>query len=153
MPRRFPLQPLLDLAQSHADEAAKQLHALRVKWQQAEDKLQELTGYREDYRARLLQATKRGLSVASWRDFQLFLDKLESAIRQQREEVAHCKTRWESGQREWLARQRKVKAFDTLAQRHVRSEERREAKKEQRDLDEFAAKIFERGQGEDGGDR
>src|SRR5512135_561389 len=134
MPKRFPLQPLLDLSQSHADEAAKQLQALRAKWQQAEEKLQELIGYRDDYRARLLHATKQGLPVASWRDFQLFLDKLERAIRAQREEVAQCKHRWEFGQREWLAKHRKVKAFDTLAQRHERSEQKREAKREQRDL-------------------
>lgn len=152
MPRRFPLQPLLDLAQSHADQAAKRLHALRIKWQEAEEQLQQLKGYREDYRVRLVESTKQGLPVTSWRDYQLFLDKLELAIRQQQVEVEHCKTRWEAGQREWLAQQRKLKAYATLAQRHVRREEMREAQKEQRELDEFAAKMFEHGQ-EDAEDR
>ncbi len=146
MPRRFPLQSLLDVAQGHADDAAKRLHALRAKWQEAEEKLRQLMGYRDDYRARLLGSTRQGLSVTFLRDYQLFLDKLELAIRQQQAEVAQCKNRWETGQREWLAQQRKLKAYGTLAQRHERSEERREARKEQRELDEFAAKIFERSQ-------
>jgi flagellar FliJ protein len=143
MPRRFPLQSLLGLAQSQSDDAAKRLHALRARWLEAEEKLRQLMGYQEDYRMRLLESSRQGLSVSSWRDYQLFLDKLQLAIRQQQAEVLQCKGRWEAGQREWLAEQRKLKAYGTLAQRHERSEERREAQQEQRELDEFAAKIFE----------
>jgi len=143
MSRRFPLQSLRDLAQTHLDDAAKILHSLKVRWQEAEGKLQELISYREDYRLRLLHATKQGLSATLWRDFQSFLDKLDVAIRQQREEVGRCERRWEVGQREWLARRHKLKAYDTLAERHMQKEDQRIARLEQRDMDEFAGKSFE----------
>ena len=39
----FPLQPLLDLAQDHTDAAARNLHTLKIKWQEAEEKLRQLT--------------------------------------------------------------------------------------------------------------
>lgn len=149
MPRRFPLQSLRDLAQTHLDDAAKVLHALKVRWQEAEVKLQELTGYREDYRSRLLHSTQQGLPATLWRDFQLFLDKLDMAIRQQREEAARCQRRWEAGQREWLARRHKLKAYDTLADRHLQQEEKKAARLEQRDMDEFAGKSFERQRSKD----
>lgn len=142
MPRRFPLQPLLDLAQTHTDTAARDLHMLKVKWQEAEEKFRQLTVYREDYREKLLQTTKLGMQVSSLRDFQLFLGKIEVAIRQQAEEVARCKKRWEDGLHEWQAKQRKLKAFDTLSQRHLSSERKREDKLEQREQDELSGNKF-----------
>ncbi|MCE5182556.1 MAG: flagellar export protein FliJ [Betaproteobacteria bacterium] len=143
MPRRFPLQPLLDLAQNHTDAAARNLHALKVAWQGAEEKHRQLISYRGDYQARLLQATKMGMQVNSLKDFQLFLGKLEAAIRQQAEEVERCKKRWEEGRHEWQAKQRKLKAFDTLSLRHQNSEKKREDKLEQREQDELSGKKFE----------
>ncbi|HUX63924.1 flagellar export protein FliJ [Sulfuricella sp.] len=142
MPRRFPLQPLLDLAQNHTDAAARDLHTLKVGWQEAEEKFRQLTAYREDYRAKLLQTTKLGMQVSSLRDFQLFLGKIEVAIRQQAEEVERCKKRWEDGRYEWQAKQRKLKAFDTLSQRHLSSERKREDKLEQREQDELSGNKF-----------
>jgi len=142
MPRRFPLQPLLDLAQNHTDAAARDLHTLKVKWQEAEEKFRQLAAYREDYRAKLLQTTKLGMQVSSLRDFQLFLGKIEVAIRQQAEEVGRCKKNWEDGRHEWQAKQRKLKAFDTLSQRHLSSERKREDKLEQREQDELSGNKF-----------
>ncbi|MDD5328866.1 MAG: flagellar export protein FliJ [Sulfuricella sp.] len=144
MPRRFPLQPLLELAQDHSDAAARDLHKLKAAWQEAEEKLGQLAAYREDYRNRLLQATKVGMQANSLKDFHLFLGKLETAIRHQTEEVARCKKRWDDGKLVWQARQRKLKAFDTLSQRHLRSELKREDKQEQREQDELSGRDFER---------
>lgn len=144
MPRRFPLQPLLDLAQDHTDAAARNLHKLKVTWQDAEEKLRQLMSYREDYRTRLLQATKLGMQVNSLKDYHLFLGKLEVAIRHQMEEVASCERQWEEGRHEWQAKQRKLMAFDTLSQRHLRSEQKREDKQEQHEQDELSGRESER---------
>lgn len=140
MPRRFPFQPLLDLANNHTDAAARHLNQLKVQWNEAEEKLRQLLEYREDYRARLLNSTRLGMPANSLKDYQLFLGKLELAIRQQTEEVARCKKHWEHGRHEWQAQQRKLKAFDTLAQRHRRSEQKREANLEQREQDELSSR-------------
>lgn len=145
MPRRFPLQPLLDLAQDHTDEAARNLHKLKAIWQEAEEKLRQLVGYREDYRTRLLQATKLGMQANSLKDYHLFLGKLEVAIRHQMDEVAACERRWEEGRHEWQAKQRKLKAFDTLSQRHLLGERKREDKREQHEQDELSGREGERG--------
>lgn len=140
MPRRFPLQPLLDLANRHADAAARNLNQLKTQWNEAEEKLRQLLAYREDYRGRLLHSTKLGMQANSLKDYQLFMGKLELAIRQQSEEVGRCKQHWELGWHEWQAQQRKQKAFDTLAQRHRRGEQKREAKLEQREQDELSSR-------------
>lgn len=149
MPRRFPLQPLLDLAQDHTDAAARKLGMLKAKWQEAEEKLQQLKSYRVDYQARLLRGTKTGMQANSIKDFHLFLGKLDLAIRQQSEEVERCRKSWEGGLHEWQAKQRRLKAFDTLSQRHLSSERKREDKQEQREQDELSINRVEPEQPDD----
>lgn len=138
MSRRFPLQTLLDLTQSHTDAAAGALHALKGQWQIAEDKLSQLLQYENDYRARLQQSTQRGMSVYEILNFQQFLVKLEVAIIQQREEVNNCKNRWELGQLEWQQHKRKLNAYDTLSDRHRKNELKVEARQEQREQDDLS---------------
>ncbi len=146
MPRRFHLQPLLDLARNNSDDAGRKLQQLKVKWQEADFKLSQLTGYREEYRNRLLQNTQQGMQMVAWREFQLFMDKLDQAIALQGDEVEKCKQQWEGGRREWLERQRQLKAYDTLSQRHAASEVKRDSKKEQLEQDEFAGRAFQSAQ-------
>lgn len=140
MAREFPLQTLLNLAQVRTDEAAKRLQALKARWLDAEEKLKQLIAYREGYRARMLESASSGTSAFALRDFQLFMVKLDAAIRLQQEEVARCEARWGAGQQEWLKQRGKVKAFDTLSLRHRRAEARREDRIEQKEQDEFAGK-------------
>ena len=142
MPKRFPLQPLFDLAQSQLDDSAKILGLLKMQWQQADEKLQQLLSYREDYRIRLHNGVKQGMNATQMRDFQVFLRKLELAIKQQKDEVARCQALWEAGQRDWLEHRRKLKTYDTLSQRHHRTEAVREARLDQREQDEHARKSF-----------
>ena len=144
MARRFQLQTLLDLAKNHSDDAAKQLHVLKTRWHESEENLRQLMVYREEYRARLAHSMKQGMRAMSCQDFHRFLGKLDQAIKQQAAEVDAAKARWEEGKREWLNRRRKVQAYDTLHQRHLRSEATREARLEQREQDEFAGKQFGR---------
>lgn len=150
MARKFPLQTLLDLAQDHADAAAKNLQTLKVRWHEAEEKLGQLLAYRESYRERLRESAAGGTSATALRDFQLFMAKLDTAIKLQHDEVARCQARWSAGQQEWLRQRGKLKAYDTLSARHKRSEEKREGRIEQKELDEFANKQEQRRQGEDG---
>lgn len=138
MARKFPLQPLLDLSQNQMDSAAKNLHALKVRWNDAEEKLKQLLAYRESYRERLRDSGSSGTSAMAMRDFQLFLAKLDTAIKLQQDEVARCQARWNAGQQEWLKQRGKLKAFDALSQRHRRAEEKRENQIEQKEQDEFS---------------
>ncbi|PWB55340.1 MAG: flagellar export protein FliJ [Nitrosomonadales bacterium] len=144
MARKFPLQPLLDLAQNHMDSAAKNLQALKARWNDAEDKLRQLLAYRESYRERLRESGGNGTSAMALRDFQLFLAKLDAAIKLQQDEVARCQARWNAGQQEWLKQRGKLKAFDTLSQRHRRAEEKRENQIEQKEQDELSRKQSDR---------
>lgn len=141
MARPFPLKTLLQLARDNSEEAGRKLGKLKAKWQEAEEKHQQLFSFREEYRNRLHLNTQQGMQMSAWREFQSFMQKLDKAIEMQGDEVAKCKLRWEAGQREWMEEQRKLKAYDTLEQRHQSKENQREAKVEQKETDEFAGKL------------
>lgn len=138
MARRFPLQFVLEHTQDQVDDAAKQLALLKAQWQAAEDKLAQLETYRRDYGDRLGQTAQGGMSVAALRDFQVFLGKLDGAVEAQRADVSRCQAAWEAGREEWLVRRSKLKAFQTLEQRHQSREAVRESRLEQKEQDESA---------------
>ena len=134
----FRLQPLLDYARDRSDTAAQELQRLRQQWSAAEEKLSQLQAYLADYHDRLNNTAAGGMTAASLRDFQRFIAKLELAIQSQNEEVVRCRQRWEAGQRLWMEREREVKAYDALKNRHHQEEQRKENKRDQRVQDEFA---------------
>jgi flagellar FliJ protein len=144
MPRRFPLQSLLELAQEHTDAAAKTLCALKAEWNAAEEKLQQLLQYQQEYRQRLQHASQQGLNIATLREFQHFIAKIDAAIALQTLEVERCKKRWDMGREAWQQKKNKQGAFDALAKRHEVREVRRETKVEQQEQDEFASDSFRR---------
>ena len=144
MARRFPLQPLLDLANDRVDAATQRLAQLKQRWQAQEDKLNQLFSFQDEYRQRLADTLAHGVDMARMRDFQVFLQKLDLAIRQQRIEVQHAKFSWEECQIAWLEERRKLKTFDILKERHLHGETHRENRLEQRDQDEYARNIAHR---------
>ena len=144
MARKFPLQPLQELAQNNLDTAERHLQKLADQTRQAEEKLQQLEGFRGEYQQRLQQSTAQGMHALMWRDYQAFLGKLDAAIAQQSQEVERCRARWEAGRQQWLARRQRSRAFDTLAERHQSAENQREDRREQKETDEFAAKSHAR---------
>jgi len=142
MAKRFSLQPLHDLANDRLEVATRRLAQLKQRWQAEEDKLAQLQGFREEYRRRLGEAVSAGLDMTRMRDFHAFIAKIETAIRQQMTEIERSKAEWEQGQRVWLEERRKLKTYDVLKERHLRTERLRENRVEQREQDEHARKTL-----------
>ena len=140
MPRNFSLQPLHDLANNRVEAATRQLALLKQQWQSQEDKLKQLYAFQEEYRQRLHNTLTQGVDMTRMRDFQVFLHKLDIAIRQQLIEIDRAKQRWENGQRVWMEERRKLKTYDVLKTRHQRAEVQREGRIEQREQDEHGRK-------------
>jgi len=140
MSKPFALQTVLDLMRQRADEATIQLAGLIASEKDADAKLKLLSDYRAEYAQRFQDAAREGLAPQQWRNFQDFLRRLDEAIDQQRQVVARSRRNTSRGQEAWRAQQVKLKAMDTLAIRHHEAEERREARRDQKLLDEIAAR-------------
>ena len=143
MVKPFPLQTLLELSQLRMDESAKRLGALLAGEQEAGARLVLLQQYRDEYNERFVAAAQVGIGRDAWSNYQSFLARLDYAIIQAQAMVAQSKLRTADGQRELAAKHGKVKAFDTLSQRHRSRELGMETRKEQKIQDEHAARYHQ----------
>jgi flagellar FliJ protein len=139
----FPLQTILELMQTRSDEATRELARLIANEKDAKSKLEMLMGYRDEYAERFREASQNGLTQLEWRNFQQFLGRIDEAIEIQRGTVAVQVQNTTAGQVQWQKQRRKLKAFDTLSNRHFTSENAREMKRDQKLQDEFAARPRE----------
>ncbi len=142
MARHFSLQPLCDLAQERVETATRELATLKQQWQLQEDKLKQLQLFQSEYRRRLHDTLTLGVDMTRMRDFQVFLHKIDIALRQQQIEIEHARVRWEHGQRAWMEARRKLKTYDVLKERHQQKEAQRDGRIEQREQDEHARKSY-----------
>ena len=140
MTKPFALQTVLDLMQIRADEATRDLARLISIEKDAKAKLEMLQQYRDEYATRFRESAQKGLTQREWHNFQQFLNRLDEAIDLQRKTVATQTRNTAAGQSQWQQQRKKLKAFDTLSDRHFASENAREMKKEQKVQDEFAAR-------------
>lgn len=142
MPQAFPLQTLLELMQSRTDEATRKLGQLISTEQSQRSRLDMLEQYREEYAQRLRNATNEGITRLILRNYQEFLARIDEAIEQQRLTVESAQLSTKTGQNQWAAQNKQLKAIDTLSVRHDARERYRENKLEQKLMDEFSSRKY-----------
>ena len=140
MAKPFSLQTVLELMQLRADEATQQLARLIANERDAKNKLDMLAQYRDEYATRFKQAAQSGITQREWHNYQEFLNRLDEAIAAQQQMVAVQAKNTAAGQALWQQQRKKLKAIDTLSERHFSSEYALEQKREQKTQDEFAAR-------------
>ena len=143
MPRTFPLQSLLDLSQLRLDEAGRKLGKLIAGEEEAAQRHALLVQYREEYRTRFVLAAQGGLSPGEWQNYAGFLARLDEAISQADSAMTHTKRQTAAGQHEWVSKRGRVKAFDTLSDRHQSRVAYQDQRQEQKTSDEHAARRHE----------
>ena len=135
------IDTLITLAVKETDAAAKRLgHAIRAN-EEVEQKLALLQQYRDDYAVRFQQNLSIGLSASGYRNFQLFIDKLDAAIVSQQAVVEDAQQRIVQERGAWQASERKRMSYGTLANRAVKEEQRKDTKRDQKLTDEHAARA------------
>lgn len=137
----FKLQTVLDVTQKRFDDAERKLQQANALLRAETEKLQLIINYRKEYEQKLLAAQKSGLSVTQWRDFQVFIGKLDVAIEQQQQTIIRTQAFVHSAQLQWEEQRKKLKGFELLAEQHRQQEVQKENRREQKQSDEFSAKV------------
>jgi flagellar FliJ protein len=140
MTKPFPLKTLVHLAQQKNDAATRKLGQLNHHHQSAQSKLDMLQQYRKDYLGKLSDAEKLGMDLQELRNFQDFIHRLDDAIAQQTTTVNQAQTTVHLGRADLTETQRRLRSFETLAQRHVEAESKLVAKQEQKIQDEHSSR-------------
>ncbi|MFJ3045072.1 flagellar export protein FliJ [Herbaspirillum chlorophenolicum] len=135
------LETLIDLATKETDDATKRLgRAIRVS-EEAQQKLVILQQYRDDYAARFQETLTTGLTALSYRNFQLFIEKIDTAITGQQDVVYSTQQRVADARLAWQACERKRMSYDTLAVRAKEKELQKENRRDQKTTDEHASRM------------
>jgi flagellar FliJ protein len=132
------IQPVVKVAENHEQQAAQVLGKAQAALTQAEQRLQELQTYRNEYVRRFQEAGAAGMGAVRMEDYRRFLHNLSQAIEQQMQVVAGKEREVEAQRRQWHTRRSKVKMLDNVVARYVLEEQRKADKKEQAEQDERA---------------
>jgi flagellar FliJ protein len=142
MAKHFPIQTLIDLAQKDVDTAAKQLGKAQRDRTDVQTQLDALIKYRDEYYASFSASAQSGMPAGNWRNFQAFIDTLDGAIEQQRRLLEAATKRLEAAKPVWQRQKQKLGSYEVLQARGEAAEALVEARREQRDADEHAAKML-----------
>jgi flagellar FliJ protein len=135
------LETLIELAQRDSDDAAQRLGAALKAVEEAEQKLQMLLGYRDDYANRLDQAQMNGITPFAYANFVAFVGKLDNAINGQQEVLKHAKYKSELEKASWQESERKRLSYRTLNDRAAAEALKNENKRDQKMMDDHAART------------
>ncbi len=134
------LETLIDLARRDTDDAAKRLGAALQAVNDAEEKLNMLIGYRDEYGRKFQASQQAGITPMAYRNFQSFMEKLDSAIVGQEEVLRHSQKRGDMEKATWQAAERKRMSYSTLRDREAAKQQKLEAKRDQKAMDEHATR-------------
>jgi len=142
MTKQTALQTLIGLAQDDVDAATQKLGRVQRERGEVEKQLQALITYRDEYHTRFTQSARTGMAAGNVRNFQAFIDTLDAAIEQQRRILEQATARVEAAKPEWQRSKQKLGSYEVLQSRHDQVEARKDARREQRDADEHAARVL-----------
>lgn len=83
----------------------------------AEQRLQELQRYREDYAHQLASRCAAGISALALRDYQIFIARLDDAIRQQQQIICRLGAELEFERGRWQEAAVRLKSVSTVIER------------------------------------
>jgi flagellar protein FliJ len=102
----------------------------------SEQKLQELTGYRDDYTQGFAQRAGGGMGARDLVDYQAFMSRLNEAIKQQSQVVQRTRNECDTQRKRWQEAAQRAKALGHVIDRWTQEETHATERREQRDADE-----------------
>jgi len=134
--KRF--KPIQKIASHKERKAAAALGESIKQREEAQQRLQELRQYHADYLKRFAGATRGGLSGSRILEYQIFINKLETAIAKQEEIVNQSKQACDTSKAHWRGRYTKSKAMENAVGRLQKAERSDQNRKEQSESDDRA---------------
>ncbi|EMO7791265.1 MULTISPECIES: flagellar export protein FliJ [Citrobacter] len=135
------LATLKDLAEKEVDDAAVLLGEMRLGCQQAEEQLKMLIDYQHEYRNNLNNDMGQGITSNRWINYQQFIQTLEKAIEQHRQQLNQWTQRVDQALNSWRDKKQRLQAWQTLQDRQTSAALLAENRLDQKKMDEFAQRA------------
>lgn len=135
------LTTLKELAEKDVDNAALQLGEMRRGCQQAEEQLKMLMDYQLEYQNNLNDNMSQGMASLRWQNYQQFIQTLEKAIDQHRQQLLQWNRKVEQALTAWREKKQRLQAWQTLQDRQAAATLLAENRLDQKKMDEFAQRA------------
>ncbi len=132
------LSTLIELAQARKNRAAQEFAQAAAAHSRARERLVLIENYRADYESRMRNQAGIGLDGTLVGNYARFIQQLTDAVEQQAREVARCAEHMNAARAAFFEEERKCKSLEILAQREAQRQQATEAKRIQKQIDEFA---------------
>jgi len=139
MKRSERINALANLEQHESDAAARTFAESQRVLRERESVLADLRRYREEYLSGSRLRT-HGVSVVAFQDYQRFVARLDEAIAQQSRLVAEAQLQCDARRNDWVIARGRAASLEKAVERCVKVEQRGDALREQRRLDEAASR-------------
>ncbi|MDO8176918.1 MAG: flagellar export protein FliJ [Undibacterium sp.] len=140
--QKSPISTLIEIAVKNSDEAAKRLGKAILAHEETEKQLSLLLQYKEDYVIRFQDGASKGISTTQYINFQSFINKLDGAVEGQKQVVGDAEYKIKLARNHWQESEKKRLSYDTLNNRAIASVQKKEGKRDQKQMDEHAARSF-----------
>ena len=136
------LLPVIDMAKNEEREAAGKLAHYQGALQQAQQQLDNLQQYRDDYQQQWIDKGQTGVSGQWLMNYQRFLSQLEVAVEQQQKSLAWHEHNLNQARTVWQQAYARVEGLRKLVQRYRDDAQKTADKQEQKMLDEMAQRLM-----------
>lgn len=135
-----PLHTLLEQITIERDGALATHQRLLLAQRGAQQQTEQLVAYRHDYAQRFGGRFQRNGAVELMQCYQGFMTRLDEAVVQQQHIATQASSRADAAKNELVQAEQRVAAVTKLIERRVAEAGRAEARREQKDTDELAAR-------------
>jgi len=132
------LATLIELAAGRKNRAAQEFAQAAAAHSRARERLALIENYRTDYESRMRNQTGIGLDGTLVGNYARFIHQLTEAVEQQRQEAERCAAHMNATRAAFFDEERKLKSLEILARREAQRLESSEARRTQKQIDEFA---------------
>jgi flagellar protein FliJ len=133
---------LIESARAARDVAARHNEVALAAVRESKGTVASLEQYRIEYLAAAPGTSTHPVSASSLVSFHEFVGRLDLAIRMQKDETERRVGLASRATQQLMEKQQKLFAFEALLARHHASQAATAARQEQRNSDEFAARLF-----------
>ncbi|ANB02794.1 flagellar export protein FliJ [Ectothiorhodospira sp. BSL-9] len=136
MNRSKRMEPVARLADTRQQKAARQLGDWQKTLEDRLARLDELSGYRDEYAQRFESSTSVPLNGLGLRDYRLFLSRLNQAIEQQMKLVQAARAELERSRGQWVEARGRTEAINRVVERFEVEERHEMDRREQAEQDD-----------------
>ncbi|MGO2449925.1 flagellar export protein FliJ [Pseudomonas taetrolens] len=132
------LAPVVDMAEKAERAAAQRLGHFQGQVNLANSKLGDLEKYRGEYQSQWVERGSQGVSGQWLRNYQYFLNQLETAVGQQRQSLVWHENNLNKARETWQQAYARVEGLRKLVQRYADEAQQLDDKREQKLMDELS---------------